>query len=103
MRSRGDWGVVDAPSGGDHRWQASILAYERLDLPGIRSATATQPGPEVVYSRPLVVGPNTLEFELPEGIAPTHAGPLLSTWYELRVHTADGRRLGARHRVEVLS
>ncbi len=102
VRSRGDWGVVDVRDDLGRRWSASILQYEVLGDGTRHSASVGGRRIETVYSRPLVGGPNTLEFVLPPGVAPSHAGPLLTTWYELRIHTDDGRRLGARHRVEVL-
>ncbi len=101
VKSRGDWGVVDVPRDDAGRWVASIVGYELVRRPG-RSG-----GPEVTRSiitqRNLVAGPNTVEFEVPSGIPPTHHGPMFSTWYEVRVHTADERRLGARHDAVVVS
>ena len=99
LKSRGDWGVVDVPRSGVGPWQASLVLFERCVLPvvdpdlGLRTV--------VVQQVDLLEGPNTLEFEVPAGLAPTHAGPLIETWYELRVHTVDGRHLGAKHRMLV--
>ncbi|MEZ5375843.1 MAG: hypothetical protein R2733_04965 [Acidimicrobiales bacterium] len=100
VRSRGDWGVVDVPPVRGTHWEATIVLYEQVEA-GRSVGIGTSHRVELVYSRPLVDGPNTLEFELPNDLPPSHAGPLLSTSYELRVHTADGRRLGVRHGVAV--
>ena len=95
VKSRGDWGVVEVPRDDARRWVATIVGYELVQRPG-RSG-GSEVSTSIITRRNLVAGPNTVEFEVPSGIPPTHRGPMFSTWYELRVHTADERRLGARH------
>ncbi len=103
IRSRGDWCVVRVDGRGSVAWRATVVRFRAQPLTGERSVGRHDVTGRAIWHRDLAHGANTIGLEIGQDLPATGADGMSSTWYELRVHTVDGRRLAARRVVVVRS
>ncbi len=103
IRSRGDWCVVRVDGRGSAPWRATVVRFRAQPVSGAHRDGPYEVTGRAIWHRDLSTGANTIGLEIGQDLPATGADARSETWYELRVHTVDGRRLAARRVVVVRS